>query len=193
MTSGLALGLQPGSPLGAAELVGLFGHFMVLSLIAIGGAITTASDMHRYVVQEKGWMGDDAFTASIAIAQAAPGPNILFVAVIGWNIAGPLGALATLGGILIPSTTLTLWIARFARQRRETRGVRAFVTGLAPVTIGLLLATGWVLAQPYLAAPDRLVGAALLMAVTVFAIARTRIGPMWLVALGAVAGALGWV
>jgi chromate transporter len=181
------------SPLGAGELLGLFGHFLVLSLISIGGAITTASDMHRYVVQEKGWMGDDAFTASIAIAQAAPGPNILFVAVIGWNIAGPLGALATLAGILIPSTTLTLWVARFARQRRETRGVRAFVTGLAPVTIGLLLATGWVLAQPYLAAPDRRLGASLLMAVTVLAIVRTRIGPMWLVALGAVVGALGWV
>lgn len=182
-----------GSPLAAADLLALFGHFLVLSLIAIGGAITTASDMHRYLVQEKGWIGDDTFTASIAIAQAAPGPNILFVAVLGWNVAGPLGAIATLAGILIPSTTLTLTLSRYARNRRETRGVRAFVTGLAPVTIGLLLATGWVLAQPYLAAPDRRIGASVLMVLTVFAIVRTRLGPMWLVALGAVVGALGFV
>lgn len=182
-----------GSPLGPAELFGLFGHFLVLSLIAIGGAITTASDMHRYVVEERGWIGDDAFTASIAIAQAAPGPNILFVAVIGWNVAGPLGALATMGGILIPSTALTLSAARFTRHRRETRGVRAVVTGLAPLTIGLLLATGWVLAQPYLAAPDRRVGASILMLLTVFAIVRTTIGPIWLVALGAAVGAFGLV
>lgn len=181
------------SPLAAGELLGLFGHFLVLSLISIGGAITTASDMHRYVVQERGWIGDDAFTASIALAQAAPGPNILFVAVIGWNVAGPLGAFATLAGILIPSTALTLSASRFARKRRDSRGVRAFVTGLAPVTIGLLLATGWVLAQPYLAAPGRRLGASVLMAVTVFAIVRTKIGPMWLVGLGAIAGALGLV
>jgi chromate transporter len=182
-----------GSPLDGAALLGLFGHFLLLSLLAVGGAITTASDMHRYIVVEHGWIGDDAFTASVALAQAAPGPNILFVAVLGWNVAGPLGAFATMAGILIPSTTLTLLAARWARSRRETRGVRAFVTGLAPVTIGLLLATGWVLAQPYLANADRRWGAAALIAFTVWGIVRTKLSPMWLVAVGAVVGAFGLV
>lgn len=182
-----------GSPLDGWALLGLFGHFLVLSLLAVGGAITTASDMHRYTVVEHGWIRDETFTASIAIAQAAPGPNLLFVAVIGWNVAGPLGATATLAGILIPSTTLTLVAARWARRRRETRGVRAFVTGLAPVTIGLLLATGWVLAQPYLANPDHRWGAAALMAFTIAGIVKTKLSPMWLVAVGAAVGAAGLV
>ena len=61
--------------LGWPDLLALTGHFMLLSLLAIGGAITTASDMHRYVVAEHGWISDAQFTSSIAIAQAAPGPN----------------------------------------------------------------------------------------------------------------------
>ena len=73
------------------ELLALTGHFMLLSLLAVGGAITTASDMHRYVVAEHGWISDAQFSASIAIAQAAPGPNVLFVAVIGWNVGGLAG------------------------------------------------------------------------------------------------------
>ena len=68
----------------------------MLWLLAVGGAITTAPDMHRFVVDEHHWLTDAQFSASVALAQAAPGPNVLFVAVIGWNVAGPLGALATM-------------------------------------------------------------------------------------------------
>lgn len=174
-----------------AELLGLLGHFMLLSLLAVGGAITTASDMHRYVVTEHGWISDAQFTASIAIAQAAPGPNVLFVAVIGWNVAGPLGAFATLAGTLLPSTLLTLYASRWAARRRETLPVRAFTSGMAPLTIGLLLATGWVLAEPFVRDPSHRWGALALVGVTVLAMNRSKISPMWLVGLGALAGALG--
>jgi chromate transporter len=176
-----------------SDLIGLFAHFLVLSLLSVGGAITTVPDMHRYVVGEHHWLTDAQFTASIAIAQAAPGPNVLFVAVLGWNVAGPLGMLATMTGILVPSTALSLWATRWGSQRRETRGVRAFTAGLTPLTLGLLLATGWVLAEPYLRDPAHRWGALGLIAITVLAMLRTRISPMWLVALGTTVGALGWV
>lgn len=71
-----------------SELSALFGHFLVLSLLSVGGAITTAPDMHRYLVVDQGWLNDAQFTASVALAQAAPGPNVLFVAILGWNVAG---------------------------------------------------------------------------------------------------------
>ena len=180
--SGLASALSP------ADLLGLFAQFLLLSLLAVGGAIATAPDMHRYVVVDHHWITDAQFTASVAIAQAAPGPNVLFVAVIGWNVAGPLGALATMAGIMLPSTALTLWATRWGRARRETRGVRAFTTGMAPLTLGLLLATGWVLASPAAAHW----GAMLLVAGTVLVMLRTRLSPMWAVAIGAIAGAAGW-
>ena len=175
------------------DLLGLAGHFALLSLLAIGGAITTAADMQRYVVAEHGWIGDAQFSASIAIAQAAPGPNVLFVAVIGWNVAGLPGMLATLGGTLVPPLLLTLFTTRWAAQRRETLPVRAFTTGMAPLTIGLLLSTGWVLAEPYVRAPGSRWGAFVLVTLSVAVMSRTKLSPMWLVALGAAAGALGLV
>ena len=162
------------SALSAADLLGLFGHFLTLSLLAVGGAITTAPDMHRYVVTEHGWITGAQFTSSIALAQAAPGPNVLFVAVIGWNVAGPIGALATMTGTLLPSTALTLFVSRWGARRRETRGVRAFTTGLTPLTIGLLVAI-------------------VLVGVAVVGMLRTKLSPMWFVALGAVVGGLGWI
>jgi chromate transporter len=177
----------------ASDLWGLFTHFLLLSLLAVGGAITTVPDMHRYIVVEHHWLTDAQFTASIAIAQAAPGPNVLFVAVLGWNVAGALGALATMTGILVPSTALSLWATRWGRRRSETVGVRAFTTGLTPLTLGLLVSTGWVLAQPYLLSAQHRWGALALIAVSVLAMMRTRLSPMWLVALGTVVGALGWV
>ncbi len=179
--------------LSLTDLLGLAGHFMLLSLLAVGGAITTASDMHRYVVNEHGWISDAQFTSSIAIAQAAPGPNVLFVAVIGWNVAGAAGALATLVGTLLPSTLLVLAISRWAAQRRDSRGVRAFTTGMAPLTLGLLLATGWVLAEPFVRVPAQRWGALALIVVTAATMLRTKLSPMWLVALGAAVGALGGV
>jgi chromate transporter len=179
--------------LGAADLFGLFAHFLVLSLLSVGGAIATAPDMHRYVVTQQHWLSDTQFSASVAIAQAAPGPNVLFVAVIGWNVAGPLGALATMSGILLPSTVLSLWATRFSTQNRQARGMRAFTLGLAPLTLGLLLATGWVLAEPFVADPAHRVGALALIGLTVWGATRQRIGPIALVAIGALAGALGWV
>ena len=172
----------------SADFLALFGHFMVLSLLAVGGAISTAPDMHRYLVTEQHWINDAQFNASIAIAQAAPGPNVLFVAVLGWNVAGPLGALATMSGILLPSTALSLWATRWGSQRRDRRGVRAFTTGMAPLTLGLLLATGWLLAAPARSS----LGGMTLVVVTVALLLRTRISPTWLVAAGAAVGAVGW-
>ena len=133
---------------GTAMLWPLFLHFLTLSLLAVGGAITTAPDMHRYLVGQQHWLSDAQFTASVALAQAAPGPNILFVAVLGWNVAGLGGSFAALLGSLLPSTTLALGATRWGARRREARGVRAFTTGMAPLTVGLLLATGWVLTDP---------------------------------------------
>lgn len=172
-----------------AELWALFGQFFLLSFLAVGGAITTTPEMHRYLVTQHSWLTDAQFTASVAIAQAAPGPNVLFVAVMGWNVAGPLGALATMCGSLIPSTALSLWATRWGHRRRETRGVRAFTSGMAPLTIGLLLATGWVLAGPAVGHA----GAMLLVAATVLVMMHTTISPIWMVGVGALVGALGLV
>ena len=128
-----------------------------------------------------------------SIAQAAPGPNVLFVATLGWSAAGPIGALAPMLGTLLPSTLLTLAVARWGASRKETRGVRAFTTGMTPLTIGLLVATGWLLAAPYVTDRSHAAGEIARVTITLRVRARTTVSPLWLVGLGALAGSLGWV
>jgi chromate transporter len=175
------------------ELGDLFLHFLMLSLLAIGGAITTAPEMHRYMVGQQHWLTDTQFTSSIALAQAAPGPNVLFVAVLGWNVAGLNGALAAMAGIMLPSTTLVLAATRWAKANKESHGVRAFTAGMAPLTVGLLLATGWLLAEPYLRAPEHRLPTLALIATTIALTLRSRLSVVWMVLGGGVLGALGWV
>jgi len=169
-------------------LVSLFGHFLVLSLLAVGGAITVAPDMHRVLVGELGVLSDAQFNASIAIAQAAPGPNILFVAVMGYQAAGLAGAGATLAGIMLPSTTLALMVARWGHARRDWRAVQAFKAGMAPVVIALMFSTGWILTAE--TSGWRHIPLTIAAAVLVW---RTRIHLLALIVIGGAVGALGWV
>ena len=170
-----------------ADLLQLGLHFALLSLLAVGGAITTAPDMQRYLVAEQGWMSDAQFTTGVAIAQAAPGPNILFVAVMGWHVAGPLGVLVTMLGIMGPSSLVALAVGRFGQRRADSPALCAFTAGCTPLTLGLLLSTGWVLMAPVRGAWV----AGLLVAATVLLQVCTRLSPMWLIGGGAVVGALG--
>jgi chromate transporter len=169
------------------ELLQLAGHFALLSLLAVGGAISLASEMQRYLVVEHGWIDALQFNASIALAQAAPGPNVLFVALLGWSVAGPLGMVATMAGIMVPSSIISFAVGRLRHARRDALAVQAFSVGLAPLTIGLLAATGWVLALPLVDHPLSIA----LVPVTVVFMLKTARSPLWMIALGAVVGALG--
>ena len=174
----------------------LFFHYLTLSLLSVGGAITTAPDMHRFLVDQQHWLSDAQFNASIAIAQAAPGPNVLFVALLGWNVglnaggalAGLLGVLLSLLGILIPSTVLTYAAAQWGHRNRDLRAVRAFKQGMAPIVVALLIATGWILASANGSSlKDWPVW--LVTVVTALIVWRTKTHLLWLLGAGAL---LGW-
>lgn len=186
----------------------LFLHFASLSLLAVGGAITTAPDMHRYLVAEQGWLSDAQFSSSIALSQAAPGPNVLFVALLGWNVGlnaggGPaagwlawvmalLGVLVTMVAIMLPSSVLTYTATRWAHRNRELLAVRAFKTGMAPIVIALLIATGWLLSAAH-NQPARDWPLWLLTACAALLVWRTKIHLLWMIGAGALLGASGFV
>ena len=189
--------------LSAGDWLNLFLYYLSLSLLAVGGAIATAPEMHRFLVGSQGWLTDPQFNASIALAQAAPGPNVLFIALLGWNVGlnaggagswalGLLGAALAMLGIMLPSTTLTWMATRWAHQHRERRSVRAFKQGMAPIVIGLVMATAWVLGrgQGQPATDWRLW---LLTACAALLVWRTRLHLLWLLGAGALLGAMGWV
>ena len=186
----------------------VFTHFATLSLLGVGGAITTAPDMHRYLVHQNAWLTDAPFTSSIALSQAAPGPNVLFVALLGWNLGlnaagGPaagamawwsalLGVAVTLTAIMLPSSVLTYTATRWAHHNRELRAVRAFKTGMAPIVVALLIATGWLLTVVH-DQPVRDWPLYLLTAAATLVVWRTRLHLLWLIGTGAVLGAAGLV
>lgn len=190
------------------DWLALFGHFLVLSLLAIGGALSTAPELHRRLVEQSAWLSDSEFSASIALAQAAPGPNVLFVALVGWhvglNAAGGVlqgfvpwlsaffGCSLAMAGILLPSCGLTFVAARWGHQNRDKRGIRAFKQGMAPVVVALLVATGWIMATGQGGHPTylRLWAVAVLIMVLVW---KTRLHLLWMLLGGGLAGALGWV
>ena len=184
---------------GEREWFELFFHYLSLSLLSIGGAITTAPDMHRFLVDQQHWLTDAQFNASIAIAQAAPGPNVLFIALMGWNVGlnaggfltGLLGVFLAMLGILIPSTTLTYIAAQWGHRNRELRAVRAFKQGMSPIVVSLLIATGWILAGTNSVQADALQNwpVWLLTAATAVIVWRTKIHLLWLLGAGAL---LGW-
>ena len=192
----------------AASWFNLFTHFASLSLLGVGGAITTAPDMHRYLVHQNGWLTEAQFTSSIALSQAAPGPNVLFVALLGWNVGlnaggGPgagwtawslalLGVVVTMVAIMLPSSVLTYTATRWAHKNRELRAVRAFKTGMAPIVIALLIATGWLLTGSH-DHPGRDWPLWLLTGVATLLVWRTKIHLLWMIGAGAVLGAFGVV
>ena len=192
----------------SADWLSMLVHFMSLSLLAVGGAITTAPDIHRYLVDDTHWLSESQFSSSIAIAQAAPGPNIMFIALMGWNIglnaaggfdAGVhalwlalLGVLIAMAGILIPSATLTYSIAQWGHRNRELRAVKAFKSGMAPIVVALLVATGWLLTAAH-NEPAKDWPLWLLAAVSTIVVWRTKTHLLILLAVGAGLGAFGWI
>jgi len=182
-----------------ADWLNLFVHFLTLSLMSVGGAISTSSEMHRFLVEQHHWLTQEQFNQSIALAQAAPGPNVLFVALMGWQVgmnAGSTGAalfgvLVTMVGIMTPSTVITYAAARWGHRNRDLRAVRAFKQGMAPIVIALLLSTAWIMASSV--GGDVLAHWPLWLTAVVsgLVIWRTRIHLLWLLAAGAVLGALG--
>lgn len=184
----------------------LFLHYTALSLLSVGGAITTAPEMHRYLVDEKHWLTDASFSSSIALAQSAPGPNVLFVALMGWQIGlnsgggisagfsawsmGFLGIAITMLGIMLPSSVLTYAATKWAHENRNLISVRSFKSGMAPIVIGLLISTGWLLTVAHNNFANDwklwlLTGAAFAL------VFKTRIHILWLIAGGGTLGATG--
>jgi chromate transporter len=173
-----------------SPLVTIAARFTVLSLVAVGGVSSVLPEIHRVVVQVHGWMTDAQFTQMFAIAQASPGPNMLIVALVGWHVAGLPGALVATAAICAPSCTLSYFVARIWDRFRGAPWRRAAETGLAPITVGLVLATGWLVAR---GAQDASWVALGITAAVVAVMTLTRVNPLWLFAAAGTLGLLGLV
>jgi chromate transporter len=116
--------------------------FASLSLVSIGGANAVVPEIHHQIVERLGWMNDTAFTSFFAISQAAPGPNVLLVSLIGWHMAGFAGLAIATVAMILPSSLLAFIAGRFVSRWQSTRWIKIAKAGLEPIALGLILASG---------------------------------------------------
>jgi chromate transporter len=168
-------------------LLDLFWTFARLSTVSVGGVNSSISEIIRQVVDLHGWMSRAQLADMIALAQASPGPNGLVVALVGWEVAGLPGLLVTTLGISLPPALLAFGLSRVRRKLAKTRFLRAAQSGLVPIVVGLMFASGYVTART----TDDTWIEYVMTAVVAVCMWRTRLNPLWLLGAAAIIGLTG--
>ena len=169
--------------------VTLFTTFAICSIMAVGGANATVPEMHRQLVDARGWLSDHTFSELIAVAQAAPGPNMVFVALLGDYVAGVPGALVAIFAMCAPACTIAYLVARVIDRFRHAQWRIVLQAGLVPVTIGLIASSAFIVAR----AADRSIATFLITAATFAVCYWTRVTPLLALAVAAALGLIGVV
>lgn len=169
-----------------AVLISLAIIFTELSLMAFGGGFTILPEMQRQVVEVHHWMSAQEFSALFAMAQAAPGPNMMIVPLIGWHVAGWAGLLVSSAAKFGPSSLVTVLVMKAWKRFKDRPWRRIVQIGLVPVTVGLVAASGILIAEAS-ATNWRL--ALLTLLATVLGMQK-RLHPLWILAGGALLGLL---
>jgi chromate transporter len=174
---------------GGTPILTLAWTFGLMSLFAVGGANSAIPEMHRVAVDVQHWMTDQQFADVFAISQMSPGPNVLIVTLIGYSVAGVAGALVATISMCVPTAVLAYGVSRLLTRSSHARWPAIIQAALVPLSIGLMGASGLVLAQT----SDRTWAAALVTAIAAILAATTRLNPFWLLLGGGCAGFAGLI
>lgn len=158
--------------------------FSLLSLAAVGGANATLPEVHRQVVDILHLMDDATFAKLVALAQTAPGPNVIVTSVIGWRVAGLGGLCVATLAMILPSSLVALGAGRTMQHFSSSAAIWVLKRALAPVAVGLMFASGWVMAR---AADQGGLTITVTAGMTVL-VAFTRLNPLCGIAAGAILG-----
>ena len=158
--------------------------FLSVAFFSIGGASALIPEFHRQVVGVRGWMSDSDFAHLVALAQVAPGPNMLIVSLLGLRVGGTPGLLISTLAIVGPPSVLAFFAGRAMHKLKDAAWLAAVKGALAPVVVGLMLASGLVTAQ---AANQSAFAWALTGASAIFMYALKR-NPLWVIGGGALLG-----
>ena len=163
--------------------------FGLLSLFAIGGAASAIPEMNRIAVDLHHWMTDAQFADAFAISQLSPGPNILIVTLIGYQVAGVAGGLVATLAMCGPTAVVAYNVSGLLQRSSQSKWPAIIQAALVPLSIGLMSASALVLAQ----AADRTWLAVALTATAAILTLATRLNPLWLLLAGGCLGFAGVV
>ncbi|MFC0243554.1 chromate transporter [Rhodopseudomonas telluris] len=172
-----------------SSLGSLAATFGLMSLFAIGGANAAVPEIHRVVVDVHHWLTDLQFADAYAIAQLSPGPNVLIVTLIGYQVAGVVGAMVATLSMCGPTAALAYFVSRVLGRSSHSPWPAIIQAALVPLSIGLMCASGFVLAMT----SDRSIAAAVVTLVVAVVAGVTRMNPLWLLIAGGVLGFAGVV
>ena len=167
-------------------LIALVLVFTQLSVLAFGGGNAILPETQHQVVTVHQWMTAEQFSSMFAIAQAAPGPNMMIVPLVGWHVAGPMGLLVTSIAKFGPSSLITIYALKFWNKFKDNPLRTRFEKALKPITVGLVLVSAWIIAE---ASTQNFLLVAIVVIVTVLSFLK-NIHPVWLMVIGAGAGIL---
>lgn len=170
-------------------LADLFVQFALLACLAFGGATALLPELFRVVVEQRQWMDAATFANLYAIAQAAPGPNLLVVTLIGWKVAGLGGALVATFAFCLPMSVAVYFLFRHWNRFRGSTAQQAVQLAVAPLAVGLVLAGGTLIGVQSGAGWPGFVLGALCVVLTL----TTKLHPLWLIGVGALLGGAGIV
>lgn len=164
-------------------------QFSIMSLLALGGANAVVPEMHRQAVELHGWMNEREFTDMFAISQAAPGPNVMLVTLIGYHVAGIAGAIVTTFAMCGPTAVLAHFLGKIWDRFRDAPWRVAVQAGVVPISVGLVGASAIVLTR----AADHSLIAVAITVITAAVAYGTRWNPLWLIGVAGLAGLTGLV
>lgn len=174
------------------ELVHLVNVFALLSLMAVGGGSAVIPEMEHETVTVHGWVTADGFASIYSLGQMAPGPNMTMVGLIGYKAAGIAGMLAVLLAFYLPSSILVYGASHVWDSFKDNPWRDSVQRGMAPVTIGLMLAGVYAVGKTASINPERSIefnsiatAIGLIVALVLFL---RRVNPAYLMLLGGVAG-----
>ena len=174
--------------IGPSAPLALTVHLAWVSSISFGGFPTVLPDVRNFVVSTNGWMTDQEFANLFAMAQSIPGPNmILMMSFVGWKVWGFSGALASAFATFGPPCAMYFIAYRLWNRFRAAPWQRVVRLGLAPVVVGLVIASGAVMAHT---ADNSWQAVAVTIATAAITLA-TRLNPMWMLLAGGILGGLG--
>ena len=172
-----------------SALLSLFLKLSAFSLVAFGGINALLPVLFDLSVTQEHWINSQTFADYFAIAQAAPGPNLMTVTLIGWHVNGVVGAVVATLASAWPSSIMIYFLQRYIRNMQHPRKQKAIEFAAGALAVGLVLASAWQIALQI----NHSYTAYILTVSTILVAVFTRWHPLYLIALGAALGIIGFI
>ncbi|MCL9672143.1 chromate transporter [Citrobacter sp. MNAZ 1397] len=158
--------------------------FLQLSFLALGGGNAIIPELQRQVVDVHHWMTSREFSELFALAQAAPGPNMMITSLVGWRVAGIAGLLVSTVCQFIPSSLIVVACVTLWNKNTDEKMKRVLNHALVPLTVGLVISGGALVAGAVV--HNALQFATIAVCIVLFL--KTRLSPLILLAAGGIVG-----